>query len=217
MGHAFRWTEAGGTESLSNASDGCALKGIFSVSADGDAAVGSVECGDNVYAPGRWSAAGGVSKLPAAPTNFHADFALTISGSGNVAFGLLLPGSEQGLSSEPGTAGTQAFRFSAASGLVPLPPPNGQNFTAASAIDAQGLVIVGRSGVASSTSRAVLWDASGLLDIASYVSSQGVDLHGLELSHSERVAINGDTILVQGFAQAQNRGGVWFARIPLQR
>jgi uncharacterized membrane protein len=216
-GHAFRWTEAGGTQSLSNEADACALKGIFSVSADGNAAFGSVECGDNVHAPGRWSAESGVSKLPAPPTNVHADLALTGSGNGSAAFGLLLPGVQPGLPLQEGVAGSEAFRWSAATGLEPLPPPSGQNFTAASAIDAQGLVLVGRSGVANSTSRAVLWDASGLLDIASYVSAHGVDLQGLELTHCERVAVSDDTILVQGFAKAQNRGGAWFARIPVQR
>ncbi|HEY6080254.1 MAG TPA: hypothetical protein VIW29_15680 [Polyangiaceae bacterium] len=214
IGHAFRWTEAGGTQSLSNPSDACALRGIFSVSADGNTAFGTVECGDNVYAPGRWSAVAGVSKLPSAPTGFRADLGLTGSSNGDVAFGSLLP---VGGPQQPGGAGSAAFRWTAATGLVPLPPPSGQNFTAASAIDAQGLVLVGHSGVANTTNRAVMWDASGLLDITSYVTGHGVDLRGLELTHSERVAVTGDTILIQGFANANNRGGTWFARIPLKR
>jgi uncharacterized membrane protein len=217
VGRSFRWTQALGMQELSNAADSCEMGSVFSTSSDGTVAYGSVECGDHIFAPGRWAMGAGVSKLPPAPSNFHTDFGITSSGDGKLAFGLLLPGSGEGLPGQPGAAGTQAYRYVAGGVIEPLPPEAGQNFTAASAVDAQGQVLVGRSGSEGAGSRAVLWDASGLVDISTYVSTHGVDLGSLQLSEAERVAVMGDTILVQGYANAQNRGGVWFARIPVSR
>jgi uncharacterized membrane protein len=217
VGRAFRWTEALGMQELGNAGDSCVMRSVFSISADGSVAFGSVECGDNVYAPGRWAMGAGVAKLPPAPSNFHTDLPITSSADGKLAFGLLLPGSGEGFPGQPGTAGTEAYRYVAGGSVEPLPPPTGQDFTAASAVDALGRVVVGRSGSQGAGSRAVLWDASGLVDIASYLTTHGVSLDGLDLSEAERVAVSGDTIVVQGYANAQNRGGVWFARILLSR
>lgn len=217
VGRGFRWTEATGMKELNNASNSCLMGGVSSLNTEGTVAFGSVECGDQVYAPGRWALGAGASQLPAAPSNLHFDYSITGSGNGKIAFGLLVPPSDGGFPFSEGTPGTEAYRYSAGGTVEPLPPPSGADFTSASAIDALGLVIVGRSGSQGARSRAVLWDSSERLDIMSYLTAHGVDLNGLELTHSERVAVIDDTIVIQGFISEQNRGGAWVARIPLVR
>jgi hypothetical protein len=65
-----------------------------------------------------------------------------------------------------------------------------------------------------SKSRAVVWDALGVRDIAAELSAVGVNLQGIELRRAERVWA-GSSIRVMGAGELSNGARrTWFAELP---
>jgi uncharacterized membrane protein len=213
-GAGYRWTDAAGMVPLveHGTSDACELYAA-ALSEDGSIAFGNAHCGaDPTWTLARWAADTDVELLPQ-PADTRSE--LTRDGTsrdGSVAFGVLLP-SSAGLQQE-GSDGADAFRWSAADGLVPLGHLPGHKLSSPYAADAHGDVLVGRSGISNGESTAVLWDSVGLVSIAAYLESLDVDLHGVHLQSAERVAARGETTVVQGLTNLQDRSGAWFAWLP---
>ncbi len=60
----------------------------------------------------------------------------------------------------------------------------------------------------------MLWDGVGLVGIAAYLTTLGVNLNGAQLQSAERVATRDGTTIVQGLTDEQNRVGAWIAWLP---
>jgi uncharacterized membrane protein len=214
--YAFRWRATEGVLALTSDPSSCAMRSVEAFSADGSIAFGHATCAGNQPRIARWSESEGVTEM--VPPAGAAAFAMTLhsSSSGGVAFGILQP--EGMVYTSEGSSGTRAFRWTETDAALALEPLAGHEFSSAYASDSAGEVLVGRSGTDNgAASRAVLWDESGLLDITAHVTSQGIDLRGVELQSADRIAVRGDALLVQGVANSQTRSGVWFARIRAQR
>jgi len=214
-GTSFRWTQSLGMQplTLTDGGEPCSMY-PGGLSENGLVAFGGARCGSSTTYPlARWGQEG-VKLLPTSPLGMTQLLRAGASRDGNVAFGLISTSSVRDRPQEDGYNGTQAFRWSAAEGIVPLGMLAGHQLSSAYAADAHGDVLVGRSGVENGASEAVLWDSQGLLAIASYVQSQGVDLHGAHLRSAERVATHDDITIVQGLTDLQNQTGAWIAWIP---
>ncbi|HYJ10137.1 MAG TPA: hypothetical protein VEX18_14040, partial [Polyangiaceae bacterium] len=212
---AFRWRAGEGMLALSSDASPCVMRSVQASSADGDTALGHATCAGPETRLARWSETAGVTEM-AQPTGTGAPISLNLISSGRVAFGILQP--EGMVYTNDGHNGTRAFRWSEADAASALEPLVGHRFSSAYASDRAADVLVGRSGIDNGVaSKAMLWDEEGSLDISAYVTSQGTNLQGVELQSAERVAVQGDTLLIQGVANAEMRSGVWFARIPAQR
>lgn len=209
QGRAFRWTEPTGLVELQ--SNDCSLVAVMKASRDGTAAYGTVRCGADPIDFGRWSATSGTVEIATSSGFRVPPHSVGTIDDGSVAFGVLLSSGSPFL--QDGANGSRAFRFTTSAGLALLPTLPSHGFSSAYAADENGAAVVGRSGVENGASKAVLWSDGLALDIAAYVVSKGVDLNGLELQSAERVARRGDAVLVQGIANQQSRGGVWFAKI----
>ncbi len=112
-----------------------------------------------------------------------------------------------------------AFRWTQATGAVPLLPLPGNDGTRSESISADGAIIVGRSLSPSANplipnTTAVVWDANGkATSVADLLTSLGADLQGFEL-FSVTVSVT-DARLITGLgknAAGDLRG--WFARLP---
>ena len=181
------------------------------LSDDGNIAFGNARCGtSSTWAVARWSQEG-LTPLPTSPQGRLELTGDAASRNGKVAFGVILPA--DGVQEE-GVTGAQAFRYSVTDGLVLLGMLTGHQLSTPYAADAQGDVLVGRSGIENGASEAVLWDSVGRIGIAGYLQSQGVDLHGAHLQNAERVATHDDVTVVQGVSDFGNRTGAWIAWIP---
>lgn len=75
-------------------------------------------------------------------------------------------------------------------------------------------MLIGSSGIQAGASEAVLWDGVGLVGIAAYLTTLGVNLNGAQLQSAERVATRDGTTIVQGLTDEQNRVGAWIAWLP---
>jgi uncharacterized membrane protein len=212
-GTSFRWTKPTGMQPLMKAgsSEACAMypRGL---SDDGLIAFGYARCGESpTFELARWGQEG-VTLLPTSPIGKAELLGASASRDGSVAFGVLSQSPEP--AQLEGLNGDQAFRWSAADGLVALGMLAGHQLSSAYAADAPGDVLVGRSGIEHGASEAVLWDSIGLLSIAAYLQGQGIDLQGAHLKTAERVATHDDVTIVQGVSDLQNRTGAWIAWIP---
>ena len=170
---AWRWTLQGGFELLGNlAGSSSVFNEARGVSGDGSIVVG--HSGSNLGSAFRWTAATGMEALPG-PTGTFSD-ALAISSDGSTiagsigssgfaeaviwkatGFARLTGGGATDVSGDGSivvgpasfTTGTQAFRWTAASGIVRLGDlPGGITESHASAVSADGSVIVGESSSA---------------------------------------------------------------------
>lgn len=204
----FRYTVAGGIKALTQAgsSTPCAM-GASAINADGSVAYGNFNCGGG-YSPGRWSAATGVVLLPG--VNGGQTEAVRSNADGNTAIGTFVSGGQ----SWDGGPGAQAVRLRIRGGVTPLGMMTGDNYSVASDLDGTGALIVGRSGVVNTSSRAVLWNATGLVELAPYLAAQGADLHGALLEGAEQVAVHGSDVLIAGFQNQRERIGLWIAKFP---
>ena len=127
----------------------------FAVSADGSVVAGRGEGAGGARAF-RWTASGGMVDLgtPGAPPGTYAlSEASGISADGSVVVG----GNDDNY-----TSGYQAFRWTISGGMVGLGDlPGGGVFSFATAVSADGHVLVGRSDSASSGSEAFRWTVTG--------------------------------------------------------
>ncbi|MBL8887962.1 MAG: hypothetical protein JNK16_14995 [Phycisphaerales bacterium] len=135
----------------------------------------------------RWTPEGGTQGIGFLPTG-NESFALGISADGAVVVG------RSNLQTSPGTFASRPFRWSAGSGMQPIPMLDGAPNSYGEAIDASadGSVIVG-----SANGRAFIWDAvHGTRDLKAVIEANGHDTTGWTL-HSA-VAISDDGLVVAG-------------------
>ena len=181
--------------------------------ANGAIAFGVATCGATQWAAARWTADTGIVPLPAPPTG-HAEMTQDgINRDGSVAFGKIQPDSAPSFPMD-NVDGAAPFRWSAATGLVPLHSLPGHMFSYVSASNVAGDVLIGRSGTLAGASEAVLWDGVGLISIAAYLTTLGANLQGAHLQNAERIVTRDGTTLVQGTTDQQNRSGAWIAWLP---
>jgi probable HAF family extracellular repeat protein len=130
---AFRWSAETGMVGLGTLSGGIETLGIASsISADGSVIVGVAggAVGNALGEAFRWTATTGMMSLADRPSGFFHSRAQDVSADGSVVIGTI----------EIIGLGPQAFRWTMADGLVPLPE------IIANAVSADGLTIVGSSG-----------------------------------------------------------------------
>lgn len=152
---AFRWTEAGGMESLGTLGHGISSSAT-AVSFDGAVVVGhsnDVEEGGYDYAF-RWTVADGMVSLGTL-NGGQSSVALGVSADGSVVVG----------SAADGAFGNdeRAFRWTETGGMVSLGTLNGSGYSQATGVSFDGTVVVGGSadGASGNFGRAFRWTEGG--------------------------------------------------------
>jgi len=200
---AFRWTAAGGMQSLGTI--GTRQSGAVAISADATTIGGNTH--ESVFTtsrPFRWTASGGMQDLglPQSGT-FAMASAMSADGSaitGFADFQVVGGNREYGI-----------FRWSESLGMEYLGslglPFAERTETQPNAINASGEVIVGQALDADSGPggfgrwAAVYWSrATGLVDLNTYLPSLGLDLGGYSLSSADAISADGSIIVGSGFA-----------------
>lgn len=175
---AFRWTAAGGLQTLGYLADGHHYSSADAVSSDGSVVVGDSYGipGDSIGGAYRWTQATGMIRLGTLSGTDNDGQAKSVSGDGTVVVGVVLSAS-----------GDQAFRWTAATGMVGLGKlPVKKSRTGASAISKDGMVIVGFS-----QDEAFRWTAtSGMVGLGK--------LRGCV--HTNALALSGDGSVIVGVA-----------------
>ncbi|MGE3108665.1 MAG: GC-type dockerin domain-anchored protein [Phycisphaerales bacterium] len=152
----------------------------------------------------RWTLAGGIQPmgyLPMPPTTARYSQATAISADGGV-----IAGSSRSFNASPN--GEEAFRWTQATGMVPLGDLPGGSFQSTPlAMNHDGSVIVGRGYVAGacgpfgcgSAAHAFIWDADhGMRDLNDLVTSLGIDLTGWVLQEARGISADGRIIVGTG-------------------
>lgn len=189
--HSFRWTAATGIQALPNAAGFDYSLGASGISADGSVIVGTngnkggAANIDHAY---RYTDAGGYQDLGVQP-GFTRSVARVVSGDGQTVIGfsqLFPPPSGSG-------AVIGAFRWTAATGLVPLFLDD-ETYSVADAVTFDGSRIVGTS-TGSAGPRAVMWASTlGSVDLNTYLPTLGVNLTGWNLTDTTGISSDGSVI-----------------------
>jgi uncharacterized membrane protein len=112
-----------------------------------------------------------------------------------------------------GFSGTDAFRWSALSGLVPLTVPSGFSGAQAFGISADGLTIVGSMN----GNLAMIWtEGAGMQNLNTYLASLGVNLSGWTLTQANGVSADSRSFTgvgVHQYAPGQFRYEAWYATV----
>jgi probable HAF family extracellular repeat protein len=191
---AFRRTEAGGMQSLGTLS-GTGRSEAFAVSGDGAVVVGSVTSlapNSGLFGEAfRWTEADGMKGLGHLPsaTGFVGSVAYDVSQNGGVIVGV------SSVLQNSGLERSEAFRWTAESGMVGLGDLDGDGFySAAYGVSADGALIIG-SGRTAGGERAFLWDdAHGMRDLQSFLVSDydlGTELAGWTLQSATAISADG--------------------------
>jgi len=153
VGESFRWTEAEGMQTLGYLPGGDRGGHAYAISADAGAIVGAAYNGSCTEAY-RWSAGTGMVGLGVLAGNWSQ--ANGVSGDGSVVAG----------TSNSDNSTYEAFRWTAGEGMVGLGDLSGGGFEShASAVSADGSVIVGRSASGVNT-QAFRWtQAAGMVNL----------------------------------------------------
>ena len=207
VGQAYRWTSASGMVPLGT------LPGRFrstanGVSADGTVVVGDSDCthpaicttNPEAY---RWTALGGMVGLGSlAPGTGSSANAVSADGKVVVGYGRTTP-TVNGIFPE------QAFRWTAATGMVSLGPGGGV-FTVANAVNADGSVVVGTGD------GPFRWTAAtGMQLVQNILAANGENLAGWQLLTADSVSADGTVIVGLGVSPNASTHEAWIARIPL--
>lgn len=215
---AYRWTIAGGYQSLGSFGPTWAMRGN-GISGDGTIIVG--EADDRSVSPTepfvenraafRWSTSGGLTRL--------ADLAATPLGgtvsSHSIASGISRDGTTIVGESRGNDGFVQAVYWRGGSitslGLLPgspLPTATGTNAAGAThalAANADGSIIVGRASTIT-TDRAWRWTASsGMQDLNLIAANAGLNLNGFVLTDAVGISDNGQIITGNAFNSAQGQ------------
>ena len=170
--HAFRWTEAGGQVDLGLLA-GFDESGATSVSADGSVVVGFAGQFFRMPPPWRWMAQTGMVPLFPIPAGFFSGAATDISADGAVVVGSI-----NGANLPGGVGFFEPFRWTAATGIVPLGNLGAPQTTGA-AVSANGAVVVGFSNFGSHV-EGFRWTAQtgmvGLGTVPSFPNSMASDV-----------------------------------------
>lgn len=213
---AYRWTIAGGYESLGSFGSTWAMRGN-GISGDGTVIVG--EADDRSVSPTepfvenraafRWSVTGGLSRLSDLSATPSVGLGTHSSARGVSRDGSTIVGESRG---NDGFVQAVYWRSNSISGLGFLPglAPTGTGTTApgsthALAANADGSIIVGSaSGVASD--RAWRWTAtSGMQDLNLIATNAGLNLNGFVLTDAVGVSDDGQFITGNSFNAAQGQ------------
>lgn len=193
---AFRWTSAGGIQSLGTLAGGT-YSIALGVSGDGTVIVGnSGSQGDGRAF--RWTQADGMKALPSLPgSTFDGVYGISSDGS-------IIAGSSKG----------QAVRWQ--NGLVePLGLSAGLQYSSASSINANGQVI---GGVAiDNDPKAFIWTpTTGAIDLQARLVSQGMNLSAWQLQDVSGISADGTVLTGSGLLNGQPAGWVisGFSAIP---
>ena len=203
---AFRWTAADATMRGLGALNGAGGRSVaFAANGDGSVVVGQSELAGNapfsfpmhafrwVLAPG--TASGVMTDLdpsdqPSVATMVTPDGSVVVGAAGHLGV-------------------AQAFRWTQATGLVPLGALPGQSQSAAAGVSGDGSIVVGVSGAnipsnlpaglkglaGSTDTRAFRWtQATGLQDLGSLLSAAGVDMTGITLVSATAITQDGQFI-----------------------
>lgn len=188
----FRWTPDGGMALLGSGT-------ASAVSADG-----SVTVGMRASQPTRWTAAGH-EFLGDLPGGSVGGAARGVSPDGSVAVGFSYT-----------AAGTEAFRWTEAQGMVGLGHlPGGGASSSAADVSADGAVIVGHGDSSALPNEAFLWTPeAGMRSLAEVlVTDHGLDLGGWELREANAVSADGRTIVGWG-RNPQDVTEAWMVVLP---
>lgn len=203
---AFRWTAKTGMLGLGDLPGGTIDGGATGVSADGRVAVGWSH-GEEGREAFRWEN-GVMSGLGSLPGAARGSFAQDVSSDGTTVIGN---------ASVLGGAGVEAFRWTAATGMVGLGDlPGGDFGSEGNAISADGSVIVGRSLVRTVVNpwEAFIWDeAHGMRNLPELFEELGLNTAGWKIDEARAVSDDGRTIVGTGFDPSGHFSG-WIARIP---
>jgi uncharacterized membrane protein len=115
----------------------------------------------------------------------------------------------EGDETDPENYRARAQRWTTTTGYEDLGAlPGGESNTYASAISGDGLSVTGGSG-----GSLFLWTGeSGMLDLNTYLATQGVDLTGWVLTEATGLSYDGSVIVGNGYFNGQPRG--WIASVP---
>jgi len=179
--NAFRWTQAGGMQSLGTLNGGSSSL-ANGVSADGSTIVGWANDGASDQRAFRWTQAGGMQNL-----------GLLSGGTFSIANGVSADGSVVvGQSSIDNAGDRQAFRWTNGSGMQNLGGLNGAISSIAYAVSADGSVVVGQAedGTAGNATRAFLWtQTSGMVSLGT--------LNNGATSYAKGVSADGSVVVGQ--------------------
>lgn len=165
-----------------------------SLSSDGNTVVGGIS-GPNHSEPFRWTPEEGIVLLGMLPgVKIARGNATDVSADGRVVVGIVGARHEFGLH--------EAFVWTAGEGLRSLHPPGTLDSTTATAISADGKIIVGQSFKRGRSDEAVLWDEHfNLKSIAAILTQEfSVDLRGVELRSASGVSADGRIVVGWGVA-----------------
>ncbi|CAG0952928.1 hypothetical protein PHYC_00299 [Phycisphaerales bacterium] len=187
----------------------------YGVSADGAVVVGQSYGGPDQQAV-YWDEAGihAMGFMPTPPGYAPASSAEAASNDGSVIVGW-----SRSMNS---LNGTEAFRWTAATGMVPLGDLAGGAFQSwAYDVSGDGSVVVGRASIAgpcgpfgcNSEGRAFIWDeAHGMRDLQQVLTDLGVDLTGWKLLEARGVSFDGRVITGSGL-NPEGLGEAWVASL----
>ncbi len=110
-------------------------------------------------------------------------------------------------------SGVEAFRWTAATGLVGLGDlPGGSFFSEALGVSADGSLVVG-VGFSASGREAFIWDeANGMRSLRDVLIAQGDDLTGWTLLSADAISADGSTIVGKGI-NPSGQFEAWLARL----
>ena len=195
---AFRWTAAGGMQSLGYLPGGSYSSG-FDVSANGGVIVGSAATGGQNGAESRleafrWTATQGMQSLPGLGEDTAASHAAAVSANGEIVVGWL----DTGIEIENDGTITEGYLWSATGGLTNIGTlPVAEYSSQALAVSASGTIIAGTSGRPRPSFSAIRWSADdGLTDLG--------NLGDVALSVAMGIDISADGSVIVGRVNSQS-------------
>ncbi len=198
---AFRWTTGGPVEAIPDPSGTVANFAPISMSSDGNTVLRQAFVTGAIIRSFVWTAGAGYQAIP---STFPAgrSIARRLSADGSTAVGFV----DDNLLA---TNDSLAFRWTAAGGVHTLGLIPGFAESIALGVNADGSTIVGRGLNGLSSSHAFLWtQALGIVDLNTYLPSQGADLSGWMLTSAYAVSGDGTVITGEGLFNGQARGFV---------
>jgi probable HAF family extracellular repeat protein len=194
----FRWSKATGfvTPFPSNVTNGYSLTGI---SSNGSVVTGIRYPGPVAYI---WSSGTGVVDVGDLPGGTTYSTSSAISADGGIVVG-----------ESDGTNGHEAFRWTAATGIVGLGTSDGRQ-SSATGISADGSIIVGTTSVNNNSSGAFIWSQStGMLDLKTYLLQHGVSSVSAWNLGSAAISGDGRVLVGSGYNTAESSLEYWIATI----
>ena len=190
---AFRWTESGGMQALTNT-----YSAAYGVSGDGNTVVGEIRdlSGINAF---RWTAASGLQVLPRAAGTFQNATANAISADGSTIVG---------------NSGNYAVMWRNGA-VIPLAQSAITGTPNALGVNADGSVIVGYSYVVTGFLATVWTPDTGIVYLSDYLAANGVAIPaGVNLYECTGVSADGRTFV--GWTASSSQGGAqaFVATIP---